>query len=407
MTSETIETLIIGGGQAGLAMSQQLSKRARPHLVLERGRVAERWRSERWDGLHFQTPNPLVTLPDFPLPHDDPGGFATRDEIVAYLAAYADFIAAPIRERTEVTALRQEHDGFVAETAAGSIHARNVVVATGPFQTANIPPVVPDSPDLTQLHARDYRAPGQLPAGAVLVVGAGASGSQIAQELLKAGRRVYLSVSKHRRAPRRYRGHDHIWWWLETGMDKTPPERRPADRSPLVHTGAYGGQSIDFRDFARQGMGLLGHVTGFQDGAVTFAPDLLDNLAHGDAGYHAFMDFVDAHIARTGMDLPPDPAARAISPTPPWLADAPTRLDLRANGITSIVWCTGYGIDFRWIGIPVFDPRGLPMHKLGITAVRGLYFLGLPFLAKMSSSFLFGVGEDAERLANHIAGESS
>ena len=403
----TPETLIIGAGQAGLAMSQQLSKRGRPHLVLERGRIAERWRSERWDGLHFQTPNPLVTLPDFPLNHPNPAGFATRDEIVDYLAAYARFIEAPVREGVSVTGLRRERQGFAAETSDGPMRARNVVVATGPFQTVNIPSLIPTAAVPTQIHARDYKAPGQLPEGAVLVVGAGASGSQIAHELLRAGRRVFLSVSKHRRAPRTYRGHDHIWWWIETGMDKTPPERRPADRAPLVHTGAYGGGSIDFRDFARQGMVLLGHATGFQDGAVTFADDLLANLAHGDAGYHAFMDFVDAHIARTGMDLPPDPAARALSPTPDWLADAPTRLDPRDAGITSVIWCTGYGTDFRWIDIPVFDDRGQPRHRQGITEIPGLYFLGLPFLAKMSSSFLFGVGEDAERLAAHIDGDAS
>ena len=224
-----IETLIIGGGQAGLTMSHALSKRGRPHLVLERGRIAERWRSERWDGLHFQTPNALVRLPDFPLISDAPDGYATGAEIAAYLDAYAAFIRAPIRCGVSVTALRP---GFVAETSAGLFRAANVVVATGPFQTPIIPPLLPETSSILQLHASAYKAQSALPEGAVLVVGAGASGAQIADELLRSGRRVFFSVGKHKRAPRRYRGQDHVWWWIETGMDKTPPERRPADHSP-------------------------------------------------------------------------------------------------------------------------------------------------------------------------------
>jgi putative flavoprotein involved in K+ transport len=398
---EHTETLIIGAGQAGLTMSHALSKRARPHLVLERGRIAERWRSERWDGLHFQTPNALVRLPDFPLDDPDPNGFATGARIASYLDAYAAFVGAPVRTGVAVTALRA---GFVAETAAGPFQADNVVIATGPFQRPIVPALLPDTPGVTQMHARDYRAPDTLPPGAVLVVGAGASGSQIAEELMRAGRKVYFSIGKHRRAPRRYRGHDHIWWWIETGMDRTPPERRPADRAPLVHTGAYGGRSMDFRDFARQGMVLLGRAEGAVDGVMSFAPDLLANLAHGDAAYQAFMDFVDAHIAAKGLALPEDPAARAISDTPAWLHEPIRSLDLRAEGIATVIWATGYRLDFGWIDLPVLDARGMPVHRLGVTDVPGLYFLGLPFLSKMSSSFLFGVGDDAERLAAMIAG---
>jgi putative flavoprotein involved in K+ transport len=260
----------------------------------------------------------------------------------------------------------------------------------------------PATPGILQLHASAYRAPAQLPEGGVLVVGAGASGSQIAEELMRAGRRVYFSVGKHKRAPRRYRGHDHIWWWIETGMDVTPPERRPTDRSPVVHTGAYGGRTMDFRDFARQGMVLLGRAEAAHDGVMMFAPDLPANLAHGDAAYLAFMDFVDAHIQRKGLSLPEDPDARVISPTPPGLEEPIRSLDLRAEGVTTVIWATGYRLDFGWIDLPVLDARGMPVHRLGVTSVPGLYFLGLPFLSKMSSSFLFGVGDDAERLAGLI-----
>jgi putative flavoprotein involved in K+ transport len=224
--------------------------------------------------------------------------------------------------------------------------------------------------------------------------------------LLRAGRRVILSVSRHRRTPRRYRAHDHVWWWIETGLDQTPVEKRPTDQAPVVHTGAYGGETIDFRDFAARGMVLVGKVAAAEGGVVRFADDLIQNLAHGDAAYLAFMDFVDAHIARTGMNLPEDPAARRIPPMPPSLADAPRHLDLLEEGVTSIIWATGYGMDFSWIDVPVFDRNGLLVHRGGVTEVSGLYFIGMPFLSRMSSSFLFGVGQDAVRLAEVIAGRA-
>jgi len=401
---ERIDTLIIGGGQAGLAMSYHLSRRRCSHLILERGRIGERWWSERWEGMHFQTPNALVRMPGYPLPAADPDGFATAAEIGDYLNAYADFIAAPVRTGTAVVALRRAEQGFVAETASGPITGRTVVVATGPFQRPLIPKLLPETPGIVQLHAAAYRAPDRLPPGAVLVIGAGASGSQIAEGLMRAGREVYFSVSRHRRAPRRYRGHDHIWWWIETGMDKTPVTRRPTDKSPLVHSGAYGGHTIDFRDFARQGMILLGHAERAETGIMPFAPDLRESLAHGDRAYLAFMDFVDAHILAKGLDLPLDSVTRVISPTPSELAEPIQRLDLRAAGIGSVIWATGYGLDFGWIDAGVLNERGMPVHEGGVTSVPGLYFIGLPWLSQFSSSFLFGVGDDAERLAAHIAG---
>lgn len=401
---ELIQTLIIGGGQAGLAISHHLTRRGHPHLVLERGRIGERWYSERWAGMHFQTPNALVSLPGFPLPTDKPDGFATAAQIGDYLNAYAAHIQAPIRQDTAVTSLCRTVAGYQAETTSGPIQARNVVVATGPFQRPRIPALVTGAPWVQQLHAAAYRTPGALPPGAVLVVGAGASGSQIAEELLNAGRRVYFSVSRHRRAPRRYRGHDHIWWWIETGLDKTPLAQRPKDASPLVHSGAYGGHTIDFRDFAARGMILLGHARFAAGGVMHFAPDLIDSLAYGDAAYHAFMDRIDAHIARKGLNLPPDPDARQTAPEPPGLRTPITEVDLRQANIASIIWATGYDLDFSWIDIPVFDAKGTPRHQGGITDVPGLYFIGLTWLSQFSSSFLFGVSDDADRLANHITG---
>lgn len=400
---ETVETLIIGGGQAGLAISFHLSRLQRPHLILERGRVGERWRSERWDGLHFQTPNALVRLPGLDFPHADPDAFATAAQIADYLEGYAAAIPAPVRCGVAATALRAaDGGGFVAQTGAGSIWAANVVAATGPYQRPIFPDFLAETPDILQLHSSQYRAPSGLPDGAVLVVGAGASGAQIADELMQAGRQVYFSVSRHRRAPRRYRGRDHVWWWGEIGMLDTPPDPGGARPPPVVHSGVNGGRTIDFRDFARKGMVLLGRATAVRDGVMDFAPDLADNLAHGDAACIAFMDRVDDHIRRAGLDLPPDPEARHLAAMPAVVAQTPRELDLRAANIRSVIWATGYGLDFSWIDIPVFDDRGRPPHREGVSMTPGLYFLGLPFLSRFASSFLFGVGADAERLAAHI-----
>jgi putative flavoprotein involved in K+ transport len=401
---ETIDTLIIGGGQAGLAMSYQLTQRGHPHLVLERGRIGERWISERWRGLHFQTPNAMVALPGFKLPAEDPEGFGTAADIAAYLGDYAARFAVPVRTGVTVTKLRRTGEGFTAETSAGAIQAKNVVVATGPFQTPLIPDVLPQMPGIVQMHASAYLAPESLPPGAVLVVGAGASGAQIAEELMRAGRKVYFSVSRHKRTPRRYRGHDHVWWWIKTGFDHTPVALKPKEMLPLVHSGAYGGHTIDFRDFAAKGMVLLGRVESAEGSVVHFAGDLLDNLAEGDAGYQAVMDGIDAYIAKTGMDLPPDPAARQLAPEPAGLRELIRELDLRVAGVTTVIWATGYGLDFSWIEIPVFDASGRPRHQAGATEVEGLFFLGLEWLSKISSSFLVGVGDDADRLATLITG---
>jgi putative flavoprotein involved in K+ transport len=402
---ERVETLIVGGGQAALAVSHMLSRQGSPHLVLERGRIAERWRSERWDGLRFQFPNWSVQLPDFPFPHADPDAFATSADIVAFLTAYADHIAAPVRCGIEVRRLsrRQGGRGFLAETSVGPVEADNVVVATGPYQRPIVPPLLEDAVPLFQVHASTYRAPEQLPAGAVLVVGSGASGAQIAEELMRAGRRVHLSVGHHRRMPRRYRGRDLIWWLADMGLDKTPVARRGSDRALPLITGAYGGHTIDFRTFAQQGVALLGRVVAHRAGVLEIAGDIGQSLAAGDAAYMGFLDLADAHAARHVLDLPEEPAARATLPDPPDVRDPVRHLDLGASGISSVIWSTGYGCDFGWIDLPVLDARGEPVHRDGVTELPGLYFIGLQWLSRMNSSFLSGVGEDAAHLAGHIA----
>ncbi len=401
-----IDTVIIGGGQAGLTMSHRLGQLGRPHIVLERHAVAERWRAERWDSLCFQFPNWSVRLPDFPFPHTDPDGFAPRDAIVGFIEAYADFIRAPVHSPITVTALRRLAGSahFAVETSAGTIEAANVVLATGPYQRPAVPPVFRDDGGaVVQLHSSRYRNPGQLPDGGVLVVGAGASGAQIAEELLLAGRRVHLSVGGHRRLPRRYRGRDVIAWLSALGMDETEVDQRPPDPSPLVISGAEGGHTIDFRRFAAGGMVLLGRALSAEAGILSFAPDLAASLAHGDKAYAGFLAAVDAHVRRAGLDLPEDPAARETLPDPREVVDPILSLDLAAAGIGSIIWATGYGYDLGWVDLPVLDAAGRPRHRRGVAEVEGIYFLGLQWLHKAKSAFLSGVGEDAAYLAEQIA----
>lgn len=404
MQIERIETLIIGGGQAGLVMSHRLKQRGVTHLVLERRRIAERWRSERWDGLKFQFPNWSVRLPEFPFPHTDPDAFASVAEIIRFLDAYAAFVAPPIRCGIEVTRLRRRDgtSGFVAETADGAIEADNVVVATGPYQRALLPDLLRDHP-VFRVHASNYRNPEQLPPGAVLVVGAGASGAQIAEELQRAGRRVYLSVGTHRRLPRRYRSRDLIWWLAEMKIDQTPTAERGASALGPVISGAYGGETIDFRRYADNGMTLLGPLRSARGGVVEIAPGLAESMKAGDLVFTGFLDIVDAYVKRRGLDLPEEPEARATLPDPRCVIEPLTQLDLAAKGINAVIWATGYGLDFGWIDIPVKHANGDPVHRDGIADIPGLYFLGLPWLSKMNSSFLSGVGDDAAVLADHIA----
>ncbi len=406
VTVETIETLIVGGGQAGLAMSEQLSKRGLPHLVLERYRIAERWRSERWDGLHANGPAWHDRLPAMPIAGVDPEGFATRNQMGDYFTAYARHIAAPIRCGVAVTALRRKPDGtgFIAETAGGTIEAAQVVAATGPFQRGIVPAIVPAETGIVQMHSNAYRNPGQLPEGAVLVVGAGSSGTQIADELCRAGRRVYLSVGRHQRPPRRYRGKDFGWWLRVLGQwDATAPDPS-VKHVTIAVSGAYGGHTIDFRRLAAQGITLLGRAEGYADGTMRFASDLADNLALGDAYYVALLDASDAYVAREGLDMPQEPEARRVEPDPPCLTDPIRHLDLRESGIAAIIWATGFALDFGWLQVDgAFDTRGAPLHRRGVSEVPGLYFLGLPWLSSRQSSFIFGAERDATHLAEHIA----
>ncbi len=405
MTVETVDTLVIGGGQAGLAMSEHLHRQGVPHLVVERHRIAERWRSERWDSLVANGPAWHDRFPGMTFEGADPDSFASKHDIVAYFEAYARKFGAPVREGVEVTALRRSADGtgFVAETSHGVIHAAQVVAATGPFQRPLIPTVVPDAAGMVQMHSSAYRNPGQLPEGAVLVVGAGSSGAQIADELLRSGRRVYLSVGPHDRPPRRYRGRDFVWWLGQLGHWDAKTREPGMEHVTIAVSGANGGETVDFRRMAARGMTLLGRAGDYRDGVLHIAPDLALNIARGDANYLSVLDQADAHAARNGLDLPEEPEARVIGPDPDCVTHPILELDLAREGVTSIIWATGFALDFGWMQLDAFDDKGRPRHDKGVSQVPGLYFLGLAWLSRRASPFIWGVWHDADYLAAQIA----
>lgn len=404
MTAEKIDTLVIGAGQAGLATSRHLGAHGVPHLVLERARIAERWRSERWDSLVANGPAWHDRFPDLTFDDVDPDAFPPKERIAAYFEAYASQINAPLRCGVEVTALSRLPSGlFRAETTTGVIEARNVVVATGPFQKPLIPVMVPADTGVQQIHSSGYKNPAQMPDGAVLVVGAGSSGAQIAEELQRAGRQVYLSLGPHDRPPRRYRGQDFVWWLGKLGKWDVKTPDPATEHVTIAVSGAYGGHTMDFRRLAAQGILLLGRANGFRDGRLTVNDDLATNMANGDANYLSVLREADAYVAAHGLDLPAEPEAHHIGPLPDCVSSPLLQLDLRDRNINSIIWATGFGFDFSWIRIDAFDAKGRPRHHDGVADVEGLYFVGLPWLSCRGSAFIWGAWRDAQRLAALIA----
>ncbi|MEX6502905.1 flavin-containing monooxygenase [Pseudomonas zhanjiangensis] len=399
-----IDTLVVGAGQAGVAISEHLSKLGVPHLVLERSRIAEAWRSGRWDSLVANGPAWHDRFPgmEFDL---DPDGFAPKEMVADYFEAYARQFNAPIRTGVEVKRVVRNADrpGFTVETSAGVIRANRVVAATGPFQRPLIPPIAPRDERLMQIHSAEYRNPQQLPEGGVLVVGAGSSGVQIADELLRAGKRVYLSVGPHDRPPRSYRNRDFCWWLGVLGLWDMEVAQPGKEHVTIAVSGARGGETIDFRRLAQQGMTLVGLTKAFEGGVVSFQADLADNLARGDENYLALLDAADSYVARNGLDLPEEPEARRTFPEPDCVSEPILELDLAAAGITSIVWATGYAVDFSWLQVDAFDEQGKPKHQRGVSSEPGVYFLGLPWLSRRGSTFIWGVWHDAKHVADHIA----
>ncbi len=409
MSSREIEVLVVGGGQAGLAISEHLGVGGVPHLVLERHRIAERWRSERWDSLVANGPAWHDRFPGREFVDVAPDAFASKEQVADYFVAYAEKIGAPIRCGVNVTSVRRHlgRPGFRVQTSEGPLDARFVVVATGPFQRPVIPPIVPEGAVAVQIHSSDYRNPEQLPEGAVLVVGAGSSGVQIAEELARSGRRVFLSVGPHDRPPRSYRERDFVWWLgvLSKWDAETPPEG--AEHVTIAVSGAHGGHTVDFRSLAADGVDLVGMTASFENGTLSFLPDLGANIADGDANYLSLLDEADAYVERNGLDLPEEPKARFFGADPECVRNPRLELDFAGAGVSSIVWATGFATDYSWLEVDAFDDNARPSHRRGVSSEPGVYFLGLPWLSRRGSSFIWGVWHDAKYVADHIMTQRS
>ncbi|VVT51178.1 Probable L-amino-acid oxidase (EC [Kosakonia radicincitans] len=404
MSVEKINTVIVGAGQAGIAMSEHLALMGVPHVVLERSRIAERWRSERWDSLVANGPAWHDRFPSLKFDNISQEAFPPKERMAQYFEDYASMINAPVRTGVDVHQVVRlaGRSGFKVVTSAGEFEAANVVAATGPFQKPSFPQIVPESAGVQQIHSSVYKNPQQLPAGGVLVVGAGASGTQIAEELRKAGRDVYLSVGEHYRPPRAYRDRDYCWWLGALGLWDEVKIKPKKEHVAFAVSGYEGGKTVDFRRLAHMGITLVGITQSWDNGVLSFADGLAENIAAGDNAYFDVLRDADAYIERNGLDLPPEPQAWELLPDPQCLLNPLAQLDIAAAGITTIIWATGFKFDFSWLQVDAFDEKGLPFHKRGISAERGIYFLGLPNLVNRASSFIYGVWHDAKYIADHI-----
>lgn len=398
------DTLIVGAGQAGIAMSEHLTAHGIDHIVLEKARIAEAWRTGRWDSLVANGPAWHDRFPGMEF-KQGPEAFVSKEGVAEYMEDYARQIAAPVQCGVEVEKVSKQtgKPGFTVETSHGTYCANHIVAATGPFQRPVVPPVVPQLPYVTQIHSAAYRNPDQLPDGAVMVIGAGSSGSQIAEELMSAGRKVYLSIGAHDRPPRRYRGRDFVWWLGVLGKWDMVTPGPGAEHVTIAVSGVDGGRTVDFRRYAQSGMTLVGLTESYAEGVLYFADDLQKNIAAGDANYLSLLDEADAYIDRNGLDLSEEPEARKQWPDPDCLINPVRELDLQEAGVSTLIWATGYSTDYHWLQVDALDDAGCPAHKRGISTEPGVYFLGLPWQSRRGSSFIWGVWHDAKFIADQIA----
>ena len=408
--SHEIDTVIIGGGQAGLAISYYLSQEDREHVVLERApAVAHAWRNQRWDSFTLVTPNFQVRMPGAEYEGSDPYGFMSLAQVIEYFDDYVKRFRLPVHCGVEVFSVEQMGPSFLVRTSEGNYLAENVVIATGLYQSPKIPSYSSEIPGaILQMHSMHYRNPATLPKGAVLVVGTGQSGAQIAQELYQSGRKVYLSIGSAGRVPRRYRGKDINDWFTRMGMFDTKVEelKSPRDKfqaHPQI-SGKNGGQSLNLHKFAHDGVVLLGHVRKARDGHLILAPDLKETLAKVDQFEIEALKKIDDYIARTGLTAPAESVPKLHDG---YAQEVRTDLDVQSSDIATIIWATGYNFDFSLVKLPVVDADGYPIQKRGVTAYPGLYFLGLPWLHSRRSGILFGVGDDAAYIASHITARDS
>ncbi|MCA6502500.1 MAG: MSMEG_0569 family flavin-dependent oxidoreductase [Pseudanabaena sp.] len=397
--------VIVGGGQAGLSMSYCLKERDLDHIVFEKNQIANAWRSQRWDSFCLVTPNWQCQLPGYPYKGNEPEGFIKKDEIVAYIENYARSFNPPIKEGVEVLNLRRGDRGiFEVTTSIGDYTADQVVVAAGAYHQPKIPKISERLPDhILQVHSSKYKNPESLPEGAVLVIGTGQSGCQIAEDLHLAGRKVHLCVGSAPRSPRRYRGKDAVEWldlmgYYDLSIDQHPQKEKVRSKANHYLTGRDGGREIDLRRFALEGMQLHGRLKNIASNKLEFFNDLKQNLDGADAVSESIKKTIDNFIAKNNLDAPLETPYQPV-----WqpAMDIPD-LDLAEANITTVIWCTGFQSDFSWIEIPVFDGKGYPCHDRGVTDIKGLYFLGLPWLYTWGSGRFSGVARDATYLADYI-----
>ncbi|HXW05474.1 MAG TPA: NAD(P)/FAD-dependent oxidoreductase [Vicinamibacterales bacterium] len=401
----TTGTIVIGGGQAGLAMSRCLVDRGIDHVVLERGRLGERWRSERWASLRLLTPNWQTRLPGFRYEGPDPDGYMTMPEVVALLEAYARSFLAPVEHGTTVHSVSRTDEGFEVTTDRDAWRATSVVLATGYCDSPDVPPLAAAlAPDILQLVPTRYRTPDQLPRGGVLIVGASSSGIQLADEIQASGRSVTLAVGRHTRLPRMYRGRDILWWFdamgifsetIEQVYDKEISRRQPS----LQLVGRPDHASLDLPILQGRGVRLTGRLRAVEGTRVSFADDLVAHTVSADVRLARLLQRIDAFARASGLDhAAPEPFVPFL-----WPSEPPESIDLRVEGIRTVIWATGFRRHYPWLHVPVLDTRGEILHDGGVTPVPGLYAMGLQFMRRRNSSFLDGVGADAEVLAEDIA----
>ncbi|NJN02921.1 MAG: MSMEG_0569 family flavin-dependent oxidoreductase [Leptolyngbyaceae cyanobacterium SL_1_1] len=398
--------LIVGGGQAGLSMSYCLQQRGVSHLVFEKHKIAHSWRSKRWDTFCLVTPNWQCRLPGYAYAGNDPEGFMPKDKIVEYIEDYAATFNPPVKEGVEVLRVSQNDFGrFEVATSIGDFTADQVVIAVGGYHRPKIPRLAERLPQhIVQIHSSEYKNPQSLPDRAVLVVGTGQSGCQIAEDLHLAGKQVHLCVGGAPRSPRQYRGKDVVAWLEQMGYYDMPIDRHPQKEQARHKTNHYvtgrgGGREIDLRQFALEGMQLYGRLKAIQNAQLEFQDDLKQNLDQADAVAESIKQTIDKFIAQNQIDAPTEPLYQPV-----WQPHAAAlTLDYKTADIGAVIWSVGYDTDFSWIDIPVFDGRGYPGHNRGVTSVKGLYFLGLPWLYTWGSGRFSGIGRDAQYLADHMA----
>jgi putative flavoprotein involved in K+ transport len=400
--------IVVGGGQAGLSASYYLQQQDIDHLVLEKHSLTHTWRNQRWDAFCLVTPNWQCDLPGYPYSGDDPHGFMKKDQIIAYLDGFIAKVNAPVREGCAVQRMvARPEGGYHLTTTIGEFTADQVIVASGGYHTPIIPRLAERlSAEITQLHSEQYRNPHALPEGAVLVVGSGQSGAQIAEDLHLAGRKVFLAVGDAPRCARFYRGKDVVDWladmgYYDIGVDTHPLREGVRDNTNHYVTGRDGGRDIDLRSFAREGMQLFGRLESLEGTVLTFVDDLETNLDAADAVYNRINASIDKYIDENNIQAPVGEVYKPL-----WKPEhQATKLDLANSGISSIIWCIGFQPDFTWVDAPVFNGRSYPGHKRGVTTLQGLYFLGLPWLHTWGSGRFSGVARDAQYVVEHLSSQ--